>query len=363
MYYYLGYFFIALMGGVRLVRKGHSAHPFLLLFFCATVLVFGFRYGVGTDYHSYISIYEDIAGGRGFHQQRLESGYYWANHGLAQLGLPSQSIIFAAFLVTFSFVILTLKRYSQNLFVSILVLVCFGLLFKSTNLVRQGLAFSVCLLAIPYIFKRDFLRFLLVVVVAAFLFHRTALFFIGTYFLIAFPRNQLLWFALFVLAVVIKMYNRQLIALIAASLSGLDFVYAGYFEDMQQLHRSSVGMGVNLLLELGLFFFLVASLPRLRDDEKSRLFLSIYMIGILMNFAFSESAMLNRIAFYYYEFAFLALPVLAQSINPGRGRAMFYGIFVAYCMLLYAIVAFSADSSYRDYRNVLFDLGTNSSVY
>lgn len=361
MYYYIGYLLFAFMGGMRLERKGNDIHPFLLLFFLATVLMFGFRYGIGTDYHSYIGIYKDIIEGRGFHQYRLEFGYYWANYGLGQLGLPPESIIFLSFLMTFSLIVFTMRRYSDNLFVSILVLVCFGLLFKSTNLVRQSLAFSMCLLAIPYILKRDFIRFLLVVVLAAFLFHRTALFFIGTYFLFSLPRSQLLWCALFAVAVLIKIFNKQLINVIAGMLSGLDFVYAGYFVDMQQMHRSAVGLGMNLLLELGLFFFLVANLPRIRDDDRARLFLSIYMLGLLMNFAFSASAMLTRAAFYYYDFAFLAIPVVIQSINPGRGRVIFYCIFLMYCVMLYTNSAFSEGSTYRDYSNVLLD--TDKSFY
>jgi hypothetical protein len=360
MYYYIGYLIISFIGGLRLVRRDTCTHPFLLLFFAATIFLFGFRYGIGTDYHSYIGIFEDIEAGRGFHKNRLEFGYYWANYGLAQLGMPAQSIIFFSYLVTLSLIIFTARRYSDNLFISILVLVCFGLLFKSTNVVRQCLAFSLCLLAIPYILRRDFLRFLLTVSLAAFLFHRTALFFVGAYFVYSIPRSQLLWFLLFLLAVFIKVAHKQLIGTLASVLSGLDFVYAGYFIDMQQIQRSATGLGINLLLELGLFFFIVANLPNIKDDGKSRLFLSVYMIGILLNFAFSGSAMFTRATYYYYDFAFLALPVVVQSIKPGPGRAVFYCLFLAYCVMLYVNSAFSDDSQYQNYGNVLLGAGEPS---
>mgnify|MGYP001393508902 CR=1 FL=1 len=353
MYYYLGYFIFALLGGMRLAYRGVHVHPFIGLFFLATVLLFGFRYGIGTDYHSYINIFNDITADRGFHKHRLETGYYWLNYAFGSMGLPAQSIIFASFLTTFYFYMRTMVRYSDNYFVSVMVLVCFGLLFQATNVVRQCLAYSICLLSIPYILNRQFLRFFLVVAIAAFLFHRTSLFFLSAYFVILIPRSQLLWYVLFGISIVIYLFTRYVIGMLASVMGGVDFVYAGYFRDLHQITRAVTGMGINLMIDMALFLFVVFNFKHMRDDPPARLFLSLYLLGILMNFAFAQTALLNRFAFYFYYFSFLAMPIILQSIKEGRGKILGYGLFLAYCLLLYTRSAFDEDSSYSNYNNVL----------
>lgn len=354
MYFYIGYIFVALLGGLGMARRGGRAHPFLWFFFFATLFVFGFRYGIGTDYHNYINMYEDIGLGRGHHQGRVEFGFFWMNRLLTCFDFPAQIVIFFSFLLTFALILYSLIKYSENYFVSILVLVCFGLLFQTTNLVRQALAFSVCLLAIPYVLRRDFLRFMLVVVLAAFLFHRTALFFVGVYFVATMPRSQLMWGALFVMATIAHLSTQKVITVLVSLLGGLDFVYAGYLRDLHHINRTASGMGINVLLELGIFFFMVANLQRIQESQQNHLFTSVFMLGVLMNFAFAETAMLNRVAFYYHYFSFLALPAALHAIRPGRSRTLVYCLFLAYCLMLYMRAAFSESSPYSAYDNVLW---------
>lgn len=354
MYFYIGYMVFALLGGLGMQRRGDRVHPFLWFFFFATVFVFGFRYGVGTDYFNYVHMFDDISAGRGHHEGRVEVGFYWTNWLLGWLGFSAQSIIFVSFFFTFALIVHALVKYSDDYFVSILVLVCFGLLFQVTNIVRQGLAFAVCLLAIPYILRRDFLRFMLVVALATFLFHRTALFFVGAYFIPLIPRSQIIWLGLFGAAVMVHLSTQKIILFLAGILGGLDFVYSGYFRDLHHVNRTSMGMGFNVLLELGLFLFVVVNLRRLPDDFKVQTFASLYLFGVLLNFAFAETAMFNRVAFYYHYFSFLALPVILHTVKPGRSRTLAYCLFLLYCLMLYDRAAFSQTSPYSRYDNVLW---------
>lgn len=354
MYFYIGYMVFALLGGLGIARRGERVYPFLWFFLFATLFVFGFRYGIGSDYFNYVDMYDDIGEGRGHHQGRVEFGFFWLNRLLNGFEFPAQTIILTSFLLTFGLILYTLIKHSENYFISILVLVCFGLLFQSTNLVRQALAFSVCLLAIPYVLRRDFLRFMLIVALAGFLFHRTALFFVGVYFVALMPRSRLLWLILFAVAVVGHLSTQKVILMLVNAFGGLNFVYVSYLQDLRHINRTGTNLGINLLLELGIFLFMVANLDRVQATPKSHLFTSVFMLGVLMNFAFAQMAMLIRVAFYYHYFSFLALPAVLYAIQPGRSRTLFYCIFLAYCLMLYWVAAFSSTSPYSGYENILW---------
>lgn len=355
MFYYLGYLIFPIIGGLKVQLDRGSRYPFLFVFYVATIMLFGFREGIGADYDSYIRIFYEIGDGVGYHEYRLEFGYYWLNSILNDAGFSAEVVILLSFFVTFTIIFYTLVKYSNNYFVSILVIVCFGLLFQSTNLIRQCLAFSVCLLSIPYVLRRDFIKFLCVVLFAAFMFHKSSLAFIGVYFVYLMPKSQIFWLFLFALSLATLVFSDKLAQGLASIFGGVDFVYSGYFEDLHHMQRSVAGMRLNLLAEVCIFLALVANINRISNDSISHFFVSVYMLGILLNFAFSESAMLNRLAFYYYEFAFLALPFVAQSIKAGRSRTIFYLLIVLYGFALYFKATFVETSSYFDYSNVLVD--------
>lgn len=71
---------------------------------------------------------------------------------------------------------------SQHELVSLFVFITLGLYTFSFNAERQGIAVAIYCLAIPYLIKRDFLRYTLVVAVAA-LFHKTIVVALPLYFL------------------------------------------------------------------------------------------------------------------------------------------------------------------------------------
>lgn len=71
---------------------------------------------------------------------------------------------------------------SQHELVSLFVFITLGLYTFSFNAERQGIAVAIYCLAIPYLIKRDLLRYTLVVAVAA-MFHRTIVVTLPLYFL------------------------------------------------------------------------------------------------------------------------------------------------------------------------------------
>lgn len=166
-------------GGVNSSGR-EKPHKF---FFCLSAVlatgILGFREGVGADYYRiYAQGYSDAANG-------VESRYEVAFDALQQacllLSADYHLLFFVCALITVALVYLAIYRWSKMPLLSVLIFLLCGLFFFSTNAIRQAIAIALFLNAVPYIFKGDFLKYCLLIVVAT-LFHQSAIILLALYF-------------------------------------------------------------------------------------------------------------------------------------------------------------------------------------
>lgn len=75
----------------------------------------------------------------------------------------------------------TIKKYSMNVFISLMCFFGFGVYSANINLLRQTLAICVCTFALKYIFEKSAMKFYAIVGLAC-LIHFSAIFFLIAYF-------------------------------------------------------------------------------------------------------------------------------------------------------------------------------------
>ena len=171
----------AVMAERMIKRKKWEIIPWTLLLSTPSVLLLSFRYGIGSDYFNYERIYEEyILTG----ESSLEWGYRMLMRFSDWLFEGYDGLIFlCAFLSLVIIVYWTLKHCAtKHLPIALLIMLSMnlGIWF---NTIRQGIAISLCALALICVKRSKFIQFLILVVLASLL-HTTAWVLLPCYFLL-----------------------------------------------------------------------------------------------------------------------------------------------------------------------------------
>ena len=191
---YGGCFFLSLlfMGAAQIfdVQAGGKREPFPL--FCAIalaipVLLAGFRWQVGTDFHNYQILYETIGGFTALEEFQMQSGrtewgYMLLNAVVYHLFQREQMVFFLTSLIIYGCFFRGIVREHTHGSVMLALYVFYMCFFpQSLNIIRQYIAMAILFLVQRYIWERRPVPFT-VGVLAASLFHNTALVFLPFYF-------------------------------------------------------------------------------------------------------------------------------------------------------------------------------------
>ena len=163
--------------GSKIVYREKYRWALIVLAALPLFLVAGLRYGIGTDYFSYVDIYRSSSRE---YSGKIEPLYYLLNHVLNKIGLGEQWI-FIACAAIYVFVIYTYAyKESPNPIFSIYLFVTMTFYLSFFNTMRQNLACAILLLAIPYVRKKKLIPFLIAVTIAG-LIHLSSFAFVFIY--------------------------------------------------------------------------------------------------------------------------------------------------------------------------------------
>ena len=147
--------------------------------YCLLAGVSACRIAVGTDYWRYRENFKIIAQNR---HVSSEAGFNYVVKALVWLfGYDHYLPIFGLFsIVTVYFFVRTLRDQGKNFAFSLFLLMTGGYYFNSMNSVRYYLALAMAIFSVKYVLRREFGKFLLLVLAAA-MFHKSVLVVIPTY--------------------------------------------------------------------------------------------------------------------------------------------------------------------------------------
>ena len=221
-------------------------------------------------------------------------------------------------------------------------------LFESMNLMRQAIAFSLLLYSTTYIHKSDKVKFI-ITVLAAFLFHKSALFFLPFYFFVNKDWIKNKYIQIFIL--LLSFYYAEL--LFVNIFNQIDtiailFNYEGYskFTNDMFLEKNNQGWG------LGLYFILTIDILILFYSDKLKcifkkegyiIYNNMFFIGAILTSAASttNSVMLYRFMLYFSSFRFVVLSFLCYylfTLSKNRINHII-GILIVMAFLIWFIVA------------------------
>ena len=282
---------------------------FIILF-----LVSGFRVGSGTDYDSYVSIYQSFADG-GRYWKVLEPGFESLLLGLNYLSSnPRIFFIFSSF-VTLTFIFKGIYYNSRGCIISVVVFFSMYFYFFSFNLIRQFIAISFFFgFCIPALKNREPIKYFVFVVAASF-FHLSAIFMIPFYIILSRTYGvigYIAWVAFFFVGFVLYPYL-------------MDFMFsvAGAYRSYSDYSSGSSNLFIFSCLSL-----IVPILPYFKkfiniDGFNIILFNGVFFSILIAAFSY-HNILFFRLSMYLSVFSILLVPAIGCSFGNFYGRCIYF---------------------------------------
>lgn len=319
---YIALFVLAILLAVPLVMKNPTPVKktvYLVIMFVLMFLVSIFRYGIGNDYFSYIRIFRQIdsAGFGEMFTLGFEPLFVLLTK-LITFVTHDPQVMYGIYAVLILVpVAWAIRKYSDNVWLSVVVYLCLTLFYNSLSFIRQSMAASLILLAYGFMKERKIVP-VLIFAVCAVLLHFTAAAFLPLYLLTLIrptKKNMIIYGSVSVGTLVVCLIMKavganplNLIAKAAEALTGRNYSsYIGesFFQD---------GFGVEyLIMPLGLLaIVMIAYFSGWKEKPESELLLSLTLVnGSIWSFIVF-AFIVERFSLFVLIFSVFTLPSITE---------------------------------------------------
>lgn len=319
---------IVLTWFVTNIKHGRESLLYWLLISLATsfplIFISGIRYDVGSDYMAYYRYYTDIL--EGAQQGRFEILYYYANIIVAAMRLQP------VWLFSFTAVLFMLPVYKRILadspypYISIFLLFAMGYFFCFLNLTRQMIGAAYLFLSVPYIEKKKFIPFLLLVLIATG-FHTMCISFLAVYFLASMNLKPKTLLGITIIIYVLEEY----IGCVANSImGGLDY-YSGYLKS----HFAERSRGW-FMLAIDITLLLFATVFYQNDNNRFKAYYNLQVIALWASILTSKVVLIERFRVLFGLPSIVLVPLTLKGIKCKNTRIVCTAA-ILFLYLLYAV--------------------------
>lgn len=209
-------------------------------------------------------------------------------------------------------------RYSPIPWVSMFLFSSFGFYGNSLSFIRQTLAIAIFLFAIPYLMKRKFVPFLLIVILAA-LFHKSILVMVLAYWIVRLPVNRKTIAAYLAVMIVVMAISWQAITFITK------YIFT-YYGTQEGLYYVVLGRDWNtaLIPVLTAVAALILMKPLLKRNPDNLVLINLALFAAILYIMTCQRFLFQRIAMMFYASAILLIPEMLKSVGVDSGEAEEY---------------------------------------
>lgn len=327
-------------------RHKPTINAFELLGISIPIIIAAVRYSVGTDFDTYMNIFERLRSQSW--QEVLELKNVFNEIGflvfskLLYFEGDSKLVLGGIALITIVPVYLVLKKEYPKASIGISFFWFLTMYYcGSFNIMSQSIAVSIVFYALKYIFSGNAKKYFLFIFIA-FLFHMSALIAIPIWFLwdkehdtVINGKKRLLIIGATALA---AYFYQEVIEWVATSFSVFD-KYSGYAV------TSTLGKNRDLLVnifELGIF--LVAGKRLIRLDKRNEMFILMFIIFTIIGFTGFTSPYVKRIGLYYVYPTMIMLGYLPYTVGT-KTQPLMKTLIVYFCVALFWLIFYILDQS------------------
>lgn len=294
-----------------IIRSKFTATLFLIITTIQLTIINGLRdISIGVDTIRYYKRFIEIVNNKHFILLEKESGY-----NFFQLIIVYFTDNFNIWLlVTSSFMFISLAiivyKYSKRYFISYLLYLSLGFYFFSFNGLRQSIAIILVLLTYKYILNKNFIKFLLIMVLAISI-HTSAIIFLPMYFIAHIKWNKLYVSILGGLLVIFYFFRIQ----IGELLTIIYYDDASWVFEKYNVTTEIGGLAIMILLIIIIGFIIYSpnKFPSLENTVLSNIMIISLFIQLLSSFSY----LFTRLNMYFLVFIILYIPFLLDNLGKG----------------------------------------------
>lgn len=250
-----------------------------------------------------------------FHNNtNMEMGYSFIYYLVNLLRLPGQCVIAGMNLISIGCLAKLIKRYSPNWCLSLLLFLPLYFQFDM-HAARTAAAISISALSITYAYKRQPVRFLLVIFAAS-LFHKTAFIVLPLYFIVKIKVNLYMGM-MTILAEMCLVYfigiDRVVLLILDKLPMKLFYLkYLGYAKSQVYGYRFSL---LDPRLWLFILIFILAKLICKNAEKLEELFIKCCFLNVSLLILFSEHTFIAyRLSAFFNIYSIILIPMLLRRV-------------------------------------------------
>lgn len=303
-------------------------------------LIAGFRYGVGQDYfYTYVPIFNKVLGGQA-EQAWGDAGYTLLNIFVTFFTDDYAGIFLLTSCLFIYFVFKSIYDSSENISLSIILLVFMGYYFCFMNGVRQMLSASILLFSIKYVKKRNFIKFLICVLCASSI-HLSALIFLPVYYIYK-----------------MKWSNKKITIIVVCSflLSGplskvlLDFMsvtkYGWYLDSLYVAERGGI---ITIIINIVILAFAMI----FNTNKNNEIYLKLQCLTVIMTAFIGKVPIAHRLPWNFGLVGVILVPNIIKSQKDKNMQVMLTGmIVILYFIYFYYTVGVKNSNSVLPYQSI-----------
>lgn len=312
--YLFTFLFLALLTWINVCGKLSSkqVHVLMVLALSWLILHDGLRWAVGTDWNGYWSVFQRSLDGN---TNNFEWGYYYLNYIVAQFTGSYTFFLLVIALIQYSSLFSLFKNYSVYPLLSIWLYYFNMVSYMGMN--RQFLAMSLIMCSIPFIIKRKFLFFLLLLVLSVSI-HTASVLFAPAYFLINI-REKRIYIILLIIASAIALsgiINKlpiELLYFFGDKIGGKAMMHVE-----EQMDVSIVSVALGILKRLIWICLLFACWDRIKESPSLKLFFNLYFVSVIIYVVFNGTILqilVQRGILYYSVFEYVLIPIVFLKLK------------------------------------------------
>lgn len=306
------------------------------------ILIATYRYSVGTDYFTYLNHFQRTS--------KLSISEYIEVNGISEIGnyllcylgnklggYNTYLGIIAALTLIPIYLFLKQDNFNINIGISIFIFLCTGFM-TSFNIMMQMIAVSISTLSYKYIFRKDFFKFLLVILIAS-SFHSTALLLVPVYFLWVkynekdlnlFNKRTLILISIFLLFILNIEYLMSLLTSIEIFSD-----YSGY------AWENNRGSNRDIILKfIVLVVVMILRKQLILQDKRNKLFIIFILLNFIIGLTGGFSPFIKRMGLYFEVSQIILFPTIIKLYKNSKERAIVGFLVLIYIVLLMTLTIY-----------------------
>ena len=323
-------------------EKRTKSYDFINALIVSLPLIFiaSIRYNVGMDYPAYRSLYIQIA--NGITVEQFEYLYHLLNQIIAYFGGEYPWIFSITAIIFMTIVTMQVFKDSPYPALSVFLLLSTTYYFCFLNGIRSMLAYAICLYSIRYIENRQFIKFLITILIAGG-FHTTGYIFIAVYFLYNMKLSNLTAFACSAIVAFCAPLLGKLINYLMLSTKYFKFLESSYMDKEQ----GYVTLMINILI------LIFCSLFYDKENKKEQLYFKLQIVAVWTSFLVPYVPLIGRIRWMFGLPVIILIPMSLKNITDIRLRTLVYtAIMVLYAIYMYISVAINNTNNVLPYETI-----------